>query len=208
MSLEGLPTSNSPRKIDHPKCTILTKDTAVLDVVLQKYFKDSFLDDVICENCISGGSESTKSTFTVSRYLKKPPSFLKILFLRRNYDMTNYVATKNEPKVAITSEYFYKQPLINEKISHTLVSLINHDGNQLNCGQYVSDVFDCSTGILCHCDDDNITQMSDLPKVIYYRETHKHTKKKNIMMAGSTDVFFVVYIRKIHLTKHSSNCFQ
>ena len=24
MSLEGLPTSNSPRQIDHPKCTILT----------------------------------------------------------------------------------------------------------------------------------------------------------------------------------------
>ena len=40
MSLEGLPTSNLPRQIDHPKCTILTKDTVVLDVILQKYFKD------------------------------------------------------------------------------------------------------------------------------------------------------------------------
>ena len=54
---EGLPTSNPPRQMDHPKCTILTKDTVVLDVILQKYFKDSFLDDVICENCSSGGSE-------------------------------------------------------------------------------------------------------------------------------------------------------
>ena len=62
MSLEGIPTSKSPRKIDHPKCTILTKDTAVLDVILQNYFKDSFLDDVICENCSSGGSKSIKST--------------------------------------------------------------------------------------------------------------------------------------------------
>ena len=48
--LEVLPTSNSPRQIDHPKCTILTKDTVVLYVLLQKYFKDSFLDDVIRED--------------------------------------------------------------------------------------------------------------------------------------------------------------
>ena len=87
MSLEGLPTSNSPRQIDNPKCTILTKDTVVLDVILQKYFKDSFLEDVICENCSSGGSESIKSTFTLSRYLKKTPSVLKILFQRGTYDM-------------------------------------------------------------------------------------------------------------------------
>ena len=40
ISLEGLPTSNSPSQIDHPKCTILKKDTVVLDVILQKYFKD------------------------------------------------------------------------------------------------------------------------------------------------------------------------
>ena len=65
MSLEGLPTYNSPRQIDHTKYTILTKDTIVFDVILQKYFKDSFLDDVICENCSSGGSESIKSTLTV-----------------------------------------------------------------------------------------------------------------------------------------------
>ena len=50
ISLEGLPTSNLPRRIDHPKCTILAKETVVLDMILQKYFKDLFLDDVICEN--------------------------------------------------------------------------------------------------------------------------------------------------------------
>ena len=69
-----------------------------------------------------------KSTLTVSRYLKKPPSVLKILFQRGMYDMTTYVATKNELKVAIPYEYFYKQPSSNEKISYTIVSLINHDG--------------------------------------------------------------------------------
>ena len=94
MTLEGLPTSNSPRQIDHPECTILIKDTFVLDVILHKYFRDSFLDDVICENSSSGGSESIKSTFTVSRYLKKPPSLLKIIFERGNYDRTTYIATQ------------------------------------------------------------------------------------------------------------------
>ena len=34
MILDGLPTSDLPRQIDHPKCTILTKDTIVLDVML------------------------------------------------------------------------------------------------------------------------------------------------------------------------------
>ena len=51
MNIEGLPTFNLPRKIDHPKCTILTKETIVLGVIVKKYFKDSFLVNVICENC-------------------------------------------------------------------------------------------------------------------------------------------------------------
>ena len=78
--------------------------------------------------------------------------------------MTTYVATKNELKVAIPSEYLYKQPSSNEKISYTLVSLINHDGKSLYCGNYVSDVFNSSTGTWWHCDDDNITQTSGLTK--------------------------------------------
>ena len=57
MFLDGLPTSNSPRQIDHPKCTTLTKDTVVLDVMLQNYFEDSFLYEVIYKNCSSGRSE-------------------------------------------------------------------------------------------------------------------------------------------------------
>ena len=42
MVIEGLPTSDLPRQIDHKKCTTLTKDTVVFDVILQNYFKDSF----------------------------------------------------------------------------------------------------------------------------------------------------------------------
>ena len=49
MTLEGLSTSNSPRTVYHPRCTILTKYAVVLDFILQKYFNDSFLDDLICE---------------------------------------------------------------------------------------------------------------------------------------------------------------
>ena len=60
MILQGLPTSKLTRQIDHHKCTTLTKVTVVLDVMLQNYFKDSLFDDVICENCSSGGSESIK----------------------------------------------------------------------------------------------------------------------------------------------------
>ena len=77
--------------------------------------------------------------------------------------MTTYMATKNVIKVAIPSEFLYKQPSSNEEISYTLVSLINYYGESLDCGHYVSDVFDCSTGIWWHCDDYNITQNIDLP---------------------------------------------
>ena len=75
MSLERLPTSNSSRQIDHPKCTTLTKGTVVLGVTLQNYFKVLLLHDVICEIFSSGGYESIKSTFTVSRYLNNPLQF-------------------------------------------------------------------------------------------------------------------------------------
>ena len=51
------------------------------------------------------------------------------------------MATRNEVKVGITSEYMFKLQSSNEKILHTLVSLINHDGDSLDCGHYVSDVF-------------------------------------------------------------------
>ena len=175
MFLEGLPTSNFSRQIDHPKYTSLKKGTVVLDQILQNYFNDSLLHDVICENCSSHSSESIKSTFTVSRHIKEPPTVLKIIFQRGSYDSTTLVATKNEVKVAIPSEYMFKQPSSNEKISYTLVSLINYDGDSLDCGNYVSDVFDSSTGVWWHFDDDNITEISGLPKRVYYRETHKPT---------------------------------
>ena len=108
MSLDGLHTSNFPRQIDHPRCTILANDTVILDVTFQNYFQESLLEDVVCENCSSGSSESIKPTFNVSRYLKETPSVLKILFQRGTYDRTTLVATKNELKVAIPSEYLVK----------------------------------------------------------------------------------------------------
>ena len=58
MFLEGLPTSNSSKQIDHPKYTSLKKGTFFLDQILQNYFNDSLLHDVICEKVSSNGSES------------------------------------------------------------------------------------------------------------------------------------------------------
>ena len=113
--------------------------------------------------------------------------------------MTSGEAIKNELKASIPSEYLYKQPSSNEKISYTLVSLINHDGDSLDCGHCFSDFFDCNTGILWHCDDENITIISYLPKGVYYRETHKYMKKKKKVMTVSIDVLFVVYIRTSNL---------
>ena len=70
MSLGGLHMTNSLIQIDHPKCKILAKDTIVLDVIFQSYFKESLFENFTCENCSSGSSETTKSTFTVCRNFK------------------------------------------------------------------------------------------------------------------------------------------
>ena len=58
----------------------------------------------------SYNSGSIKSTFTVSRYLREPPSVLNIIFQRGTYDMTTGEAIKNELKVAIPLEFLYKKP--------------------------------------------------------------------------------------------------
>ena len=70
MVLEGVPNSNEYRPIDHPKYTFIKKGTVVLDEIFQKYFDDSLLHDVLCDNCSPIGSKSIKSTFTVSRHIK------------------------------------------------------------------------------------------------------------------------------------------
>ena len=57
MSLDALHTSNFPRQIDHPKCTILANYTVVFNVIFHHYFQESLLEDVICENNSSGSSE-------------------------------------------------------------------------------------------------------------------------------------------------------
>ena len=77
------------------------------------------------------------------------------------YNMNTGEAIKNEPKVAIPLKFLYKPPSRNNKIPYTLVSLINHDGDSLDCGHYIIDVFDANTRIWWHCDDENITQISD-----------------------------------------------
>ena len=48
-----------------------------------------------------------------------------------------------------------------------------NDGNSLDCGHFVSGVFDTNTGIWWHFDDNNITQISDLPEGVYIRESKK-----------------------------------
>ena len=63
-----------------------------------------------------------------------------------------------------------------------------HAGDSLDCGQYVSDFFDDNTGILWHCDDANITGISDLPEGVYTRYSLKLTKKRKLI-SGSKDIF-------------------
>ena len=72
MSLYGLHISKSPSQIDHPKCTIFSKDTIVLDDIFHHYLKELLFEDNIWENCSLVMSETTKATFTVYINLKEP----------------------------------------------------------------------------------------------------------------------------------------
>ena len=94
---------------------------------------------------------------------------------------------------------FCTKPSSNYKIPYILVSLINHDGDSLDCGHYFSDVFNANTGTWWHCEDDNITKISGIPKgVILERVT------KNRVMSDSIYVLLVFNIRTTHKTKYST----
>ena len=47
-------------------------------------------------------------------------------------------------------------------------------GESFNCELYVSGFFDTNTGILCHCDDSDITENNYLSKGVYTRESHEN----------------------------------
>ena len=54
-----------------------------------------------------------------------------------------------------------------------------NNGDSLDCGHYASDVFDTNKEVRWHCDNSNITEISDLPKGVYIRESHKNGTKNN-----------------------------
>ena len=62
------------------------------------------------------------------------------------------------------------------------MSLIIHYGDCLDCGHYVSDVFNANTGILWLSDDDDITEIGDFPELVYTRESHKKTQESNVRL--------------------------
>ena len=70
MHIDGINIPNSPRKIDHPRYTTLATDTITLDEIFKNYFKESFFEDIICENCSLVLSETITVTFTVCRNFK------------------------------------------------------------------------------------------------------------------------------------------
>ena len=80
------------------------------------------------------------------------------------------------------------------RIYHTQVSLIIHIGDYLDCGNCVSHVFDANTEIWYHCDDSNITEISDFPEGVYTRESRKLTTTKRETYVRFYRHFFVVYI--------------
>ena len=72
MYLNGLNSSNSSSQIDRPKYTTLEMSTITSDDTFQKYFKDSCIEYILCDNSSYVQYELIKRTFTVCRTLKEP----------------------------------------------------------------------------------------------------------------------------------------
>ena len=53
------------------------------------------------------------------------------------------------------------------------MSLIIYDGDPLDCWHYTSHVFDAYIGRWWHCEDDEVTEISDFPEGVYTRESQK-----------------------------------
>ena len=110
--------------------------------------------------------------------MKEPTSFLKIILQRGTYDITSSQDILHECKIAIPLIFSYKIPSSKVYISYTIVSQIMYDGDSLDYGLYVSDIFVTNPGIWCRSDDDNMTEISDLPKGVYIREIPKNNYNK------------------------------
>ena len=60
-----------------------------------------------------------------------------------------------------------------------------HGGTSLDFGHYFSGVLGVNTGIWCHCDDYEITQISNFPLGVYTRESQKQKYTEKKVISGS-----------------------
>ena len=70
--------------------------TITMDDTFHNYFKDLFIEYIICENCSLVISNMIKPTFTVRRTLKELNSVLIIIFLRGKLGLVHYIDINNE----------------------------------------------------------------------------------------------------------------
>ena len=87
-----------------------------LDEIFHNYFKDSFIEDVICEKVSSVESETGKTTFTVWKFFEYVSPVFIIPLQPSLFDIDNGQAKNNKYKIAIPSEFFIKIPSPKEKI--------------------------------------------------------------------------------------------
>ena len=72
------------------------------------------------------------------------------------------------------------------------MSLIHDYVDSLDYGHHVSYIFDSNTGIWCDCDDEKTTQITDLPKGVYIRESHQ--KKPKIKWCQAQQMYYLLFI--------------
>ena len=74
------------------------------------------------------------------------------------------------------------------------MSLINRDGDSLDCGNYVSDIFMTTQEFGGTVMMTISLKIVILPKGVYIIESHKKTKREQKLMPGPTYIYIYIYL--------------
>ena len=98
--------------------------------LMDKFYEETELSDVICDNCIKSSITTRKSNFEKNIVLKSPMQLI-ISLQRSHYNVENNIFCKNKTKIALPAQYSMSFPDKHPEALYILVSLKLHIGNDI-----------------------------------------------------------------------------
>ena len=98
MQFDGISPKNENMQIYHEKYYKLDKNGLTLKNMFDDQFKETDLNDLICENCSDINGKSTKSSLDHPKTLKKIPMILIIILKITQHDWKTETQRKIKPE--------------------------------------------------------------------------------------------------------------